>query len=289
MKTIITSIVLCLLSFPLLFAQNNVEFSAGYTWIGYMNVTDLPADGGGFQFGSAWAVGDLKSTLSTASNTLTLQPNFNTYNASDPFWTNPNTGAGNKNMEALTFVEPGASFNGVDLTFFGTVQAYTLDVAYTVKFFIKALDPANDYADVLGGAKVMDLPASGAFSVSATAAELPAGLVIQYGFSVTGVNANPADEAALGSVTIGASPVAVNELNELPGKISIYPNPTANNRLSIRSESPVQSYQVSTLLGQSVLRGKATNEIDLSSLAAGTYLITVQLKEGEKMMKFIKH
>ncbi|PSR08875.1 MAG: hypothetical protein C7N36_21165, partial [Bacteroidetes bacterium] len=83
--------------------------------------------------------------------------------------------------------------------------------------------------------------------------------------------------------------VAVNELNELPGKISIYPNPTANNRLSIRSESPVQSYQVSTLLGQSVLRGKATNEIDLSSLAAGTYLITVQLKEGEKMMKFIKH
>jgi len=278
MKTIITSIALSLLSLPMIFAQNNIQVSGSDSWIGYMNVFNFS---GGYEFGSGWEVSALKSTPSVGSNTLTLQPNFNTYNANDPFWTNPNTGAGNKNMEALTFVEPGAAFNGVDLTFSGIVQTYTLDSAYTVKFFIKALDPANDYADVLAGAKVMDLPTSGAFSVSATAAELPAGLLIQYGFSVTGVNANPANEAALGSVTIGAGPVSVNELNELPGKISVYPNPTANT-LSIRSEYQVQAYQISTSLGQPVLSGKATNDVDVSSLAAGTYFITVKFEEGEK-------
>ena len=285
MKTIFTSIALSLLSLPMIFAQNNIQVSGSDSWVGYMNVSNFS---GGYEFGSGWEVAALKSTPSVVSNTLTLQPNFNTYNVNDAYWTNPNTGAGNKNMEALTFVEPGPTFNGVDLTFSGSVQTYTLDSAYTVKFFIKALDPANDYTDVFGGSKVLDLPTSGAFSVSATAAELPAGLLVQYGFSVTGVNANPANEAALGGVTIGAGTVSVNDLNELQSKVSVFPNPTANV-LSIRSESPVQAYQVSTLLGQTVLSGKTTNEVDVASLAAGTYVITVQFEEGEKTMKFIKN
>ena len=185
---------------------NVVDFDASATFLGYMNWFELPANGGGYVNGSSWTVAALKSVLNTGANTLTLQPNFNTYaeNPTDAYWVNQTTGAGNKNMQAATYVED-ATANGADLTFQGSVSSYTLDAAYTAKYFIKALDPANGWADVFGGSKTFDLPQSGNFSVSATAAELPAGLVVQYGFEVFGANANPADEVALGSVVVTAS------------------------------------------------------------------------------------
>ena len=107
-------------------AQNNVVVSASDNWIGYMNVFDLA---GNYQFGSGWGVADLKTTTDVAANTITLQPNFNTYadNPGDPYW--QNGAIGNKLMEASTFVEPGASFNGVDLTFSGIVTSNTIDLA----------------------------------------------------------------------------------------------------------------------------------------------------------------
>jgi hypothetical protein len=74
---------------------------------------------------------------------------------------------------------------------------------YALTFFIKALDPANGYADALSGTKIFPLPSSGSFSVSATATELAPGLVIQYGFSVIGINSDPADEATIGSAIVG--------------------------------------------------------------------------------------
>ena len=185
---------------------NVVDFDASATFLGYMNWFELPANGGGYVNGSSWTVAALKSVPNTGANTLTLQPNFNTYaeNPTDAYWVNQTTGAGNKNMQAATYVED-ATANGTDLTFQGSVSSYTLDAAYTAKYFIKALDPANGWADVFGGSKTFDLPQSGNFSVSATAAELPAGLVVQYGFEVFGANANPADEVALGSVVVTAS------------------------------------------------------------------------------------
>jgi len=185
---------------------NVVDFDASATFLGYMNWFELPANGGGYVNGSSWTVAALKSVLNTGANTLTLQPNFNTYaeNPTDAYWVNQTTGAGNKNMQAATYVED-ATANGADLTFQGSVSSYTLDAAYTAKYFIKALDPANGWADVFGGSKTFDLPQSGNFSVSAAAAELPAGLVVQYGFEVFGANANPADEVALGSVVVTAS------------------------------------------------------------------------------------
>lgn len=287
MKITFTIIFLSIFSLPMIFAQNNIEVSGSDDWIGYMNVFNLS---GGYEFGSAWGVPDLKSVPNPGANTLTLYPNFNTYanNPGDDYWINPNTGKGNKTMEALTFVEPGATFNGQDLTFSGTVQSYTLDESYTVKYFIKALDPNADFADALGGAKVFDLPMSGAFSVSATAAEIPAGLLVQYGFSVTGLNANPAEEAALGNVVLGPGTLSVSEPNSLKMEMIIFPNPTVET-LFIQSDAQVQSYRVSTLSGQTVQTGTATKEVDVKNLAAGTYLISVQAKEGNKVMKFVKN
>ena len=186
-------------------ASNMVTADPSSNWVGYMNVFELPENGGAYQFGGPWGIPDLKTTLNTGSNSITLQPNFNAYNdnPTNPYWVNQTTLEGNKFMEANTFIEPGAGFNDQGLIFTGNVTSFTLDTAqYDAKCFIKALDPNAGYADAFGGSKTFNLPMSGSFTVSATAAELPAGLIIQYGFMVTGRNANPADELSLGSVEV---------------------------------------------------------------------------------------
>ena len=195
------------------YSQNNISVNTTYNWLGYINVFDLANN---YQFGSSWAIQDLKTEIDLASNTITLKPNFNTYNDNpgDPFWQNGNTGA--KLLEASSYVEPGASFNGNDLTFSGSVVSNTLNTSlYSAKYFIKALDPNNGYVDALGGSAIFDLPLSGAFSVSVPAGSLTAGLVVQYGFVVFGLNANPVDESALGSVVVtgsGSSPSNFTQL-----------------------------------------------------------------------------
>ena len=183
---------------------NATVFDASAPWTGYMNVFELPVNGGGYVFGSPWGLSDLQSIIVPANNSVKLMPNINTYadNLTDPFWVDQTTLEGNKNMEANTFVEPGPSANGNDLIFAGNVVSNTLDSTYQAKYFIKALDPNNGYADAFGGSKTFDLPASGAFTVSATGAELAAGLIVQYGFTMIGPNANPSELGNLGSVVI---------------------------------------------------------------------------------------
>ncbi len=104
-------------------------------------------------FGSPWALPDVKTTVDGGSNTITLQPNFNTYNGADSFWSDGN-GNGNKLMEANTYIENGA-WNGSDLTFTGTVESNTLADGYTATYFIKALNPAAGFSDALGGSATL--------------------------------------------------------------------------------------------------------------------------------------
>ena len=289
MKIIFTSFLAFVLTASAVFAQNNVAFNASDSWIGYMNVFQLPSNGGTYEFGSEWAVPDLKTNINVAENSMSLQPNFNTYanGPTDPYWVNQTTMEGNKEMEAVTFVEPGSSFNGQDLTFSGSVIANTLDAGYTASFFIKALDPDDGYQDALAGSKVAVLPASGSFSVSATAAELAAGLVIQYGFIVRGPNANPADEATLGSVRIGNMVNSTENVEKEAAKISVSPNP-ANELLSIKSESRVQSYEIKNLSGQLLLKGTDT-EVGVAGLNSGFYLLVIDLGDRREVVKFVKN
>ena len=289
MKKTITNTLIFIMGFGALSAQNDVKFDAKVNWSGFMNVFELPANGSGYLFGSGWEVGALKSTLDTVENTLVLQPNFNTYaeNASDPYWVDQTTMEGNKFMEAITLVEPGEAFSGADLTFSGDVLSYTLDTAYNVSFFIKALDPNNNFADVFGGSKVLELPTSGSFSVSATAEDLATGLVIQYGFIVTGANANPADEEALGNVTIGVLTSSASELPKENNSISVSPNP-AFDQLVINTPSEVQSYNIISMSGQLVLTGKNKGVVDISSLTPGMYLLNAQFGDRREVVKFMK-
>ena len=173
------------------------------TWVGYMNVFDLTSGGGkgGYQFGSGWGLVDLKSTV-TSNTTLKLEPNFNCYvnNPGDAYWRNGTIG--NKFMEANTFVELGTGQSGV-FTFTGNVDSFSLGSGYNVVAFIKGLNSGNGYADELGQTAVIN-SGSTSFSVSADLTG-KSNLILQYGFMVSGINANP-DQIGLGSAVVSAVP-----------------------------------------------------------------------------------
>lgn len=180
------------------------------TWVGYMNVFDNSAGSkGGYIFGSSWGVADMKTTvtvLGSGLDQLILQPNFNTYadNPSNSFWRN-NGGAGpggNKWMEANTFVET-ASIAVSTMKFSGIVGSHTLNSNYVAEAFIKVLNPNAGYATILNDR--VTLPASGAFEINSNLATFQ-GMILQTGFTIEGLNANPDAEASLGNVTVTVVP-----------------------------------------------------------------------------------
>jgi hypothetical protein len=277
------------LAFTYTYAQNDVNATSNDNWIGYMNVFNL---GGGYEFGNSWGVSDLKTTIDSSANTITLQPNFNTYadNPGDPFWMDTVTMEGAKMMDASTFVEPGSTFNGTDLTFRGNVSSNTLDTSYTAEYFIKALDPNAGYSDALGGNYLMSLPASGDFSTTVPAAELTSGLIIQYGFRIYGRNANPTNEANLGSIVISSQTTSTStERIDEENSISIFPNP-AQEVLNIQTDERIQQLRVVNLQGQAVKTFQEFNatSIKISDLAVGTYFIEFLTPSGREIQKFIK-
>lgn len=281
-----------------------VQVGSSDGYLGYMNVFDNPADttpncGGGYCFGSSWVVSDLAAVIGT--DNVTLSPNVNTYtdainvdNAARDYWTNSADGGvtagadGNKVMEANLFIESNSAFNGNDLTFTGQVASYTLDSRYEAKFFIKALDPNNGFADIFNGTKVVDLPTSGTFSISALGSELASGLIVQYGFSIIGLNANPADD--WGSVVVEPVTLSNNEF-EL-SEVKLYPNPTNNNWSIKTNNSTINSIQVFDILGKLVISlSPNSNEavIDASSLKTGVYMARIEGENGLKTIKLVKN
>lgn len=199
--------------------------SAG-DWIGYMNVfNNASGSQGSYIFGSNWGVADLKTTISNSNagtiigDQLVLQPNFNTYanslggtDADRAFWTNSTDGGatpgplGNKWMDANTYNET-ASIAVPSYTLTGNVTSNTLNTGlYVARAFIKVLDPLAGFATVLNDS--VTLPASGPFVVTSDLTPYQ-GKLLQVGFSMNGLNANPADAVSYGSV--GVSITAVPE------------------------------------------------------------------------------
>ena len=191
-------------------AQNTVTVSGTSTWVGYANVFAL--DGTTPMFSNPWGLADIKSTLTPSTNTIKLQPNFNNYaNATTAeaiaYWTN---GAlGNKVFEGNSYVES-TTLDGQILNFTGNVTSHTLAAGYTAVAFIKGLNPSTGYSTDFSVST--PLTTTGVFNLSSVTA-IPDGLLVQYGFTIKGLNGNPANEAALGNVTVtsaGAAPASVN-------------------------------------------------------------------------------
>jgi len=196
--------------------------SAG-NWVGYMNVfQNASGTEGAYLFGSGWGVSDLATTVVTSNpgtingDELVLRPNFNTYtdslggtNVDRAYWTNSSDGGatpgplGNKWMNANTFVET-ANLAVPSYTLAGTVTSNSLNTSlYTAKAFIKVLDPNNGYSTELNDE--VTLPASGPFVVTSNLS-LYQGMLLQVGFSMNGLNANPADAVSYGSVGVSIVP-----------------------------------------------------------------------------------
>jgi len=207
MKKIVLALVAGLIA---VCANNNahalvVTVDGSQTWSGYMNVFQINPNGtaGGYEWGSGWGVSALKTTIS--GNTVTLQPNYNCYNATDGYWANGSIG--NKFMEASSFVEyaPGSLLGNNSLTFTGNINSYTLASGYNAIAFIKAINQYNGWSmDLFRSAS---LASGSSFSITADISGVT-GLILQTGFTVTGRNANPLQEADLGSAVVSSAVVS---------------------------------------------------------------------------------
>ena len=266
-------------------AQNTVVADASAEYLGYANVFETIANGGAFVFGSGWGVADLKSVVDAGAGSVTLQPNFNTYgdNPGDPFWIDPATGLGNKQFEGNTFVENNTNLIGSELTFTGGVASNTLDPAYVAIAFIKVFNADFSVLKL----ETAPLVAGQDFSITYTNVE-PDDTTIQYGYQVLGLNANPADEDALGSIVIVDTVLGANDFDT--SSISTYPNPVAS-KLNIQSEELITSVSIFNTLGQKVLNvagGSLNLSVDMSTLSPGVYVANIATDNGSKTMKVIK-
>ena len=264
-------------------AQNTVVADASAEYLGYANVFETIANGGGLVFGQGWGVADLKSVVDAGAGTVTLQPNFNAYNADDAFWVDPVTGLGNKQFEGNTFVENNTNLIGSELTFTGGVAAYTLDPSYVAIAFIKVFNADFSVLKI----ETAPLVAGQDFSITYTNVE-PEDTTIQYGYQVLGLNANPADEDALGSIVIVDTVLGANDFDTT--SITTYPNPVTS-KLNIQSEELITSVSIFNTLGQKVLNvaaGSLNLSLDMSTLSPGVYVANIATDNGSKTMKVIK-
>lgn len=176
-----------------------VGVDPGATWLGYMNVFELPSNGGGYVFGSSWGTSDLRANF--AGPVLTLAPN--TIGDPDPFWYTPSGGpgaTGNKTMDASFYQDTTGVYTGQTLTFTGLVLANTLVSPYTSVAFIK--DFAPDYSTFVSVTAPL---VNGVFSISLGTINDPS-RHIQFGFETIGPNVWITDAASMGAVQITAVP-----------------------------------------------------------------------------------
>lgn len=167
-------------------------------WLGYINVFDLPQNGGAYLFGTPHPTADLRAIFNGSE--LGLYPNSN----SDPstYWYvgggapgNP----GNKVVEASMYVEKTGGLSGRKVTFRGTVLSNTLTSAHGGVAYIR--DFAPDYSS----STIVTAPlTAGTFNISLDT-DPGAGRHVQYGFRMTGPNVWITDAGPFGSVRVTAA------------------------------------------------------------------------------------
>lgn len=111
---------------------------------------------------------------------------------------------------------------------------------------------------------------------------------VQYGFGIAGINANPADEATLGSVVVTTNSLAVSDFNAI--NVSLFPNPTSDN-ITIESDKHITDVLIYNTLGQTVKSAspQATNfSVETSYLNSGVYFVNLKTDTASKTLKFIK-
>ena len=264
---------------------NSVTVATSQAWNAYVNAFNVSDNG--YAFGFPYTVSDLRATPTATS--MTLEPNTAiwTAEASNSAWFDQ----GATTQTALLYIEASSyiednTLAGSDLTFTGNVSVSDLGSEYTVVAFVKALDPNAGYATVVNN--TADISSTGDFTTSATAAELAAGYIIQYGFSVTGPLADPAD-TTLGSVVIGEATAGVDDNSFV--NVSVYPNPSNSNWNFRTGNTVITSVEVFNLLGKRVVsQNNNSTELSISTqgLTSGIYIARITTEQGVKSVKLIR-
>ena len=264
---------------------NSVTVATSQSWNGYVNAFNVSDNG--YAFGFPYGAADLRATATATS--MTLEPNILIWTAeatnADWFDQGAATQTATKYIEASSYIEDN-TLAGSDLTFTGNVSVSDLGSEYTVVAFVKALDPNAGYATVVNN--TADISSTGDFTASATAAELAAGYIIQYGFSVTGPLADPAD-TTLGSVVVGEATAGVDDNSFV--NVSVYPNPSNSNWNFRTGNTVINSVEVFNLLGKRVV-SQSNNSTELSistqGLSSGIYIARITTEQGVKSVKLIR-
>lgn len=201
MKRICTLLGVALLVSPAAHAGTVGVDDSTAPWLGFMNVFELPENGGGYVFGSPWGVADLVASFNDPAQTVTMSPN--TVGDPDPFWYQGGGGPGapgNKIMQANLYQEVTGPLSGQTVTFSGYVLSNTFTPAHTARIFIR--DFAADYSSLN---EVSILATEGYFSISLDTLADP-GRHVQWGFQVEGVNVWFTDVEPFGSVVFSSIP-----------------------------------------------------------------------------------
>ncbi len=207
------------------------------SWIGFMNVFNLPTNGGAFVFNSSWATSALQAAFS-GTNYLMLSPDTNVWETTDTFWVQADGHTPNKIMDASMYVQ-NDNLTNTNLVFLGTCLTNTLTtqpepltgVSYTSRAFIKTFDGSFNS---LGTVFSPGLTAGQPFAINLGTG---GATHVQYGFETIGPDANPATAASLGDVVLAAQspPVAV----PVPTNNAPTPNRPQSSVLSMYNSSGV--------------------------------------------------
>lgn len=166
-------------------AQTQLLLDPTQNWIGYMNVSDLPSAGGGYEFGSSWGTGALTAYYNSDTNELVLIPNTNLWETTDGYWFQTNNDdLPNKQMDASYYVQFSEQGAGQTITFSGNCISNTFNSSYTSTVFIKEFDSSYNLKNSTIGNTANEQP----FSISLITGGYA---YIQYGFETVGPDQNP--------------------------------------------------------------------------------------------------
>jgi hypothetical protein len=254
------------------------------TWIGYMNWSPVATDAGGYggTGGSAWGTSALIAFFTDLSpNTLALQPNTNTYSATNVYWVNAD-GSGANVMDANMYVQNDA-LAGDTVVFQGTCVSNTLVAPYTCVAFIKDLVPsyASSYESTA------TLTTGGSFTISLVTTP---GDHVQYGFDMDGPDANPTNLTNLGLVILGtqtnnpAFNPSFNSQAVVAGQNANFTShPIGSTPFKIQWVQATPSGTTNVLANSSHISGATTNSLTITNVTTsdlGTYICLVTNSAG---------
>ena len=199
MKKLMLSTLALMVTVTMSASADLSQFTAPSGFINPFNLNGDGSQGSYAGWNSAWELVDLQA-LTSDNTTFELLPNINTYNATDAYWSN-GSGDGNKWLEATTKFEytVGAGDTSADMSY--TVDAFDLDSRYTLDAFVKVLDAVGGSYGVLADstASITGVSAENTLNLDVSAYQ---GQLIQIGFVMNGINANPDTDWGSSTVTI---------------------------------------------------------------------------------------